>query len=117
MSAASHPPSAHLRGHAIVDARSIAFHALIAEKIAARPGLLETARANVRRWQTTADRRLAPTLAEWEALLELPPPELLAFLTDPGERATRLRQSSPFTGILTTRERTEILLQFSPNRR
>lgn len=38
-------------------------------------------------------------------LTTVPVPDLLEFLVAPTERATRLRQSSPFVGILTSEER------------
>jgi hypothetical protein len=41
-------------------------------------------------------------------VLARPLPELLRFLTDEGERARELRQSTPFAGMLPPRVRWEI---------
>jgi len=98
--------------HMRVDERSLAMHRLIAERVLADPGLLEKARANVRRWQQMEG---SPTLAlsEWENILNGPVAEVAQFLVERSEKATRLRQSSPFTGILTEAERQRIYDTFS----
>jgi hypothetical protein len=94
--------------HARLDERSLALHRLVAEKISADPTLLDQARDNVRRWQAaTGEPSLA--LSEWEHILDQSPvDEVLALLVERSERATRLRQSSPFAGILTEAERRAI---------
>jgi hypothetical protein len=62
------------------------------------------ARANLRGWQEShGSPSLA--LAEWEQILSSPVDQVVKFLVERSERATRLRQSSPFTGILTEAER------------
>jgi hypothetical protein len=44
-------------------------------------------------------------LQEWQELLEqLPPQEVASFIVSLDERATRMRQSSPFAGVLTPQE-------------
>lgn len=95
--------SDHLR----IDARSLALHRLIAAKLLADPSLLDVARANVHRWQA-GDAGPALALAEWEQILAGSPDEIARLITDTSETATRLRQSSPFTGILTDAERAAI---------
>lgn len=97
--------------HRILDARSLALHALIARKIARDPRLLGRARRNLDRWR--ALRGTEPqVLGEWRAILARPWREVAAVLTDPGEEATRLRQSSPFAGILSAGERRRIYEAF-----
>jgi len=59
---------------------------------------------NVRRWQE-ASENVSPALAEWAQILASPASQVLALLTERSARATRLRQSSPFAGILTEEER------------
>lgn len=96
-----------VRSHGWIDRRSLALHEAVAAKIEARPDLLDVARANLRRWMASTT---APALREWAELLETGPLDaLLAVLRSPSEEATRLRQSSPFAGLLTPRERLEIL--------
>jgi hypothetical protein len=98
--------------HSRLDERSLAMHQLIAAKVQANPALLDKARDNLRRWQASeGSPKLA--LAEWEQILSGPVTQVTQFLTDPSERATRLRQSSPFAGILTEAERGAIYESYS----
>ena len=90
-------------GHARVEARSLAMHRVIAEKLRNNPGLLEAAGENIRRWRRQGVDVTA--FAEWEAILGRGVAETVRVLTDPSEGAARLRQSTPFTGVLTPKER------------
>jgi hypothetical protein len=90
--------------HSRLDERSLALHRLVAEKVLADPALLDKARVNVRRWQES-DGGPSFALAEWERILSGPADQVARFLVERSEKATRLRQSSPFTGILTQDER------------
>ena len=104
---------AHLYSdHGRLDERSLAMHRLIARKVAADPGLLDAVRANLRRWQKM-DGGPSSALSEWESILGGTTEQVTRFLADPSERATRLRQSSPFTGILTEAERRAIYESYS----
>ena len=98
--------------HTRLDERSIALHRLIAQKVAADPALLDEARNNIRRWQA-ADGSLSPALTEWENILAGPVESVTALLIERSENATRLRQSSPFAGILTESERRAIYDSYS----
>lgn len=93
--------------HIRLDERSLALHRLVAQKVLADPALLERARANMRRWQ---ENHGSPSFAraEWEQILSGPVDQVAELLVERSERATRLRQSSPFTGILTEAERLAI---------
>jgi hypothetical protein len=97
-----------------LDARSLAFHTLIAEKVRADPALLDSVRDDLRRWKGRFKKQGAHMLVfdEWQAILDGPIEGVLRLLTDPSERATRLRQSTPFVGILTDDERRAILEQY-----
>jgi hypothetical protein len=97
--------------HAVLDARSLALHAVIARKIERDPRLLAKARRNLDRWRKRRGRE-PHALAEWRAILARPWREVAALLVDAGERATRLRQSSPFAGVLTQEERRRIYEAF-----
>lgn len=90
--------------HQRLDARSLALHSLIARKILADPALITQARATLTRWRAQAAEPMAPYL-EWDRILEGTTEEIAAFLTSTTETATRLRQSTPFTGSLTPEER------------
>lgn len=63
---------------------------------------LEHARRVCRSWP---DGR---AVREWAELLEKSWHQIRSLLLDPGERGRRLRQSSPFCGVLTPHERWEI---------
>lgn len=98
--------------HSRLDERSLALHQLVARKLLADPLLLDRARANVRRWQEShGSPSLA--LAEWEQILTGPVDEIAGLLVERSEMATRLRQSTPFTGILTEPERLAIYESYS----
>jgi len=84
-----------------------------AQKLLANPALLKRAVATLDRWLKTCSPRVRPVLMEWQALLKQPLPEVISVLLSTDPRATRLRQSSPFAGLLTASERTEILKRFS----
>jgi len=92
-----------LTGHARIEARSLAMHRAIAEKLRNNPGLLEAAGENIRRWRRQGVDVSA--FAEWEAILGRGVEETVRVMTDPSENAARLRQSTPFTGVLTPKER------------
>lgn len=98
--------------HSRLDERSLAMHRLVARKVLADPALLDRARENVRRWQKT-DGSPSLALSEWENILAGPVDQVARFLVEPSERATRLRQSSPFAGILTEAERQTIYESYS----
>ena len=96
-----------MRSHEWIDQRSLALHEAVARKLIDHPELLDIARQNLHRWLAQNPHS---ALLEWQRLLEtLAFHELLEFLRASDERATRLRQSSPFAGVLTPRERQAIL--------
>lgn len=89
--------------HSRINERSLAMHRLVAAKLRANPAILDEARDNLRRWQTM-DGSPAPALSEWESILSTPPDQVSRLLEERSERANRLRQSSPFAGVLTDAE-------------
>jgi hypothetical protein len=98
--------------HSRLDERSLAMHRLVADKVQANPALLGKARDNLRRWQEM-EGCPKPALTEWQQILDGPVSHVVQFLTERSERATRLRQSSPFAGILTQDERRLIYKSYS----
>ena len=104
-------PRATRRDHAWIDERSRALHAKIAEKLREQPALVSVADENLDRWERLRGRD--PALDEWRTLLSATPlPDLLRLLTEESENADRLRQSSPFAGILTEQERTAVFRHY-----
>lgn len=96
-----------MRTHDQIDERSLALARAVAQKIDADPGHagLGRARAVCARWMKN---RPSAACAEWLELLEQPWPAIREILLDRSEQARRLRQSSPFCGILTPVERWSI---------
>lgn len=96
-----------VRSHQWSDERSLALHAAVAAKLEAQPELLDVARQNLQRWLSA---RPAAALREWQAILDRAPlPEVIELLRARSADATRLRQSSPFAGVLSQSERQSIL--------
>jgi hypothetical protein len=98
--------------HRRLEERSLALHREIARRIRKNPDLLTGVRDRL-----TADIRsgrfsvsLTDAMQEWLELLNRSSVEqILELLVDQGENARRLRQSTPFAGILTQEERRRIL--------
>ncbi len=100
--------------HQQIDARGLALAHSVVEHIEADPARQGVAKAlsTCRHWlQVLPESQHAPVL-EWFSILESPWVEIRAALLDPGERGNRLRQNSPFCGVLSSRERWTILREF-----
>lgn len=70
---------------------------------------LKKAQATCRRWFQSDP---ATAIREWIEILERPWDEIRQVLLDESEEGQRLRQSSPFCGILTPQERWSIYRSF-----
>ncbi|MEM9478600.1 MAG: hypothetical protein AAGA58_02945 [Verrucomicrobiota bacterium] len=101
-----------MNSHQLIDERSLAFDRLIAKKLKADPALVERAKANIERWLEATSPRSRPALLEWKKILEKPIDDICDQLLAFDENAKRLRQSSPFAGMLTQAERTAILRDY-----
>ncbi len=90
--------------HALAEETSLELHRLVAEALRGEPARLEAARRRVQAW--LADGSVPRPVAEaWQGVLAQPVDEVVAFLCDAGPRARQLRQSSPFAGFLSARQR------------
>jgi hypothetical protein len=96
----------------VLDARSLAMHVAIARKIERAPELLDIPRRNLERWSARSPDSPPPWLREWRQILRRPWPEIAALISELSENAARLRQSSPFAGVLTPAERRRIYEAF-----
>ena len=103
--------------HSAIDARSLEMDRLIAERLRKDPVVLAKARAVLHKWLGSCDASVRPALEEWRAILEGPLSGVLATLAGEDEKSTRLRQSSPFCGILTPAERTAIIMSHAHDQR
>ncbi|QGZ55077.1 hypothetical protein [Paraburkholderia acidiphila] len=106
-----HPAHLYLEKHR----RSLALHRLIAEKIRRNPALLNTARENLDRWTKNPRNRAELYLIEWRTIIDQGVDKTIDLMTNPGEHATDLRQTSPFAGILSEAERLAFLAEWRAN--
>jgi len=97
--------------HERLEERSIALHREIAKRLEENPQLVDLARANLERW-IARDGELPPW-REWRKILGWPFSQLISFLLSRDEVSKRLRQSSPFCGILAPKERWHIYESFT----
>ena len=99
-----------MRSHAAIDKRSLLLHRIISSRLHSNPALLDDVMETVSRWSDSRPHSTA--LKEWSELLERNEVGwIVALLRSRSEEATRLRQSSPFAGILTEEERKRIFPQ------
>ena len=106
-----------MRTHEWIDQRSLAFDRAIAEKLRTDPSLLARAQRTLERWLQQRRSAAPSVLVEWhDILVGWPLERILDLLTSADEHARRLRQSSPFCGILTPEERLAILKEYESRR-
>ena len=92
--------------HSVQDEASLEMGRRVAARLRENPELLQIARANLANWsRRNADTpSLLRCYQEWQALLELPLLRVCELLTAETEEGQRLRQSSPFAGVLSPKE-------------
>ena len=92
--------------HGLIDEISLELGRRTAARLRQQPELLQVAHENLARW--TCLNVNAPALlrcyAEWREILHHPLEEICSLLTSETEEACRLRQNSPFAGVLSARE-------------
>lgn len=96
------------RTHAQLDHFSLRLHEEVARQIRANPAMLDRARANIVRWQRQLGGSAARDLDVWSTILAGPLENILATMVARTEEGDRLRQSSPFCGIMSQARRMEI---------
>jgi hypothetical protein len=91
-------------GHDIHEKRSLRMHRMVAESLRRDPAAVTRFGAeNLSRWQLAGVE--CDDFGIWEKLLSGPTDDIIAVLTGTGEEATRLRQSSPFAGLIPEADR------------
>lgn len=92
--------------HQRLDAVSLEIARRVAGRLRECPGQVQIARDNLVRWsrQNAGTPSLLACYAEWDRLLSLPLEEMLACLCAETADGQRLRQNSPFAGVLTPSE-------------
>ncbi len=99
----------------MLDARNRELHQLIAEEIRRQPALLRQVQDTLDRWlrETNPSDPGRDSLVEWrQMLIEQPLDILLDFIISDDEEANRLRQSTPFVGILTEKARLAVIRKY-----
>jgi hypothetical protein len=96
--------------HSQTDQVSLELARRVADRLRRQPELMEMARANLARWsrQNAAAGSLLRCYAEWQGLLARPVDEICALLCAETDDAQRLRQNSPFAGVLSPTEVWEV---------
>lgn len=94
--------------------RTLWLHQAVAGKLVSNPErVLKIARRNLRKMRDTHPMgSITRQFDEWQRLLDGPLIELLNVLTSTAPHAIELRQNTPFAGVLTENERTQVLNAF-----
>ena len=97
-----------MRTHSDIDQRSLDLARAVAARIDADPERRGLARAcaTCERWRRECHD--TPAIREWATLLAQPWEAIRAVLLDESEDGQRLRQNSPFAGVLPPRVRWDI---------
>jgi len=100
--------------HPEIDQVSLELGRRIAERRRRQPELIDFAHANLMRWsrQNASAPSLLRCYAEWQQILSQPVDEICTLLCSESDNAQRLRQNSPFAGVLTPKEVWEIKSRF-----
>src|SRR3954467_8288527 len=93
-------------GHELNDATSLEIGRRVAARLREEPHLLQIAHDNLNRWlrQNAEAPGLARCYKEWQTILERPLRDICVVLEAEGEENSRLRQNSPFAGVLSAEE-------------
>ena len=103
-----------MHSHKKIDDRSLALAKQIVAHIDQDPqhkGLLK-AQATCKRWQSILTGRGKACADEWALILQEPWETIRSILLDTATNATRLRQNSPFCGVLTSKDRWRIIKEY-----
>ena len=93
-----------VRSHQWVDFVDLMMHRAIARKIRREPKLFNRARRNIARWEKR-NRGCSQPLREWKEILRANEmTEVLRLITRANDEGDRMRQCSPFVGVLTQDE-------------
>lgn len=100
--------------HTEIDQVSLELARRVVEKLRRQPELLDFARTNLARWsqQNSSAPSLLRCYAEWQEILSHPVEEICEVLCSQAEDAQRLRQNSPFAGVLSPTEVWEVKSRF-----
>ena len=93
--------------HRLAEERSLAYHAMVGDRLLVDEAVLARARARVEQW--TKSGAVHPRWVDgWRRLLALAPNELRRALVERSEDADALRQVTPFAGAIDPRTRWQL---------
>ena len=100
--------------HSETDQVSLELARRVAERMRWQPEVVEIARTNLVRWskQNASAPSLLRCYAEWQQVLSRPVEEICDLLCSESDNAQRLRQNSPFAGVLSPAEVWEVKSRF-----
>jgi hypothetical protein len=100
--------------HTETDQVSLELGRRVAERMRWQPEVVVFARANLVRWSQQNDSvpSLLRCYAEWQQILSRPVAEICELLCSESDHAQRLRQNSPFAGVLSPAEVWEVKARF-----
>jgi hypothetical protein len=90
-----------------LDQRSLELHRLIARKLRDHPELFPLVEQTLLRWKGMVSPRTLPYVERWSEIVSQGLDATLEMATADSEEARALRQSAPFAGILSHKERFE----------
>jgi hypothetical protein len=94
--------------------RALVYAEAIAQRLKTEPELIDRAKEWIEMRMESAAKSEQGDLREWHRILRsMTPPRLSRFLVDTSERAFRLRQTNPFVGALSQKERRALLKRTS----
>lgn len=93
-------------GHGFQDRVGLEMGRQVAARLRVNPGVLEVARRNLQSWshRNAGAPALLAAYAEWREILEEPVEDICRVLSADTEEGRRLRQNSPFAGVLSPKE-------------
>lgn len=93
-------------GHEFQDRVGLEMGRQVANLLREDPGVLEVARRNLESWshRNAGSPALMAAYAEWREILEEPVEDICGVLSADTEEGRRLRQNSPFAGVLSPQE-------------
>jgi hypothetical protein len=92
--------------HRLAEERSLAYHRAVLERLQREPAILERARSRVA--AMLVEGRSVHDARAWQELLSGEPGRLREVMVADTEASRALRQSTPFAGVLSPRERWRI---------
>ena len=100
--------------HSETDQVSMELARRVAVRMRRQPEVVDFARANLARWsqQNSSAPSLLRCYAEWQQILSRPVEEVCNLLCSDTDNAQRLRQNSPFAGLLSPAEVWEVKSRF-----